>query len=169
MAAKGKVTIKDNDKRYKKFVTSVKALDKVFIQIGLQAGDKADKRVKKKGQADTIIKTDTDIAQIAAMNEFGTDHVPSRPFMRQTWERWLEEMNKHIKAEYEAVIAGRKSAVTSLQALGLWYETKMKMQIVEGDFAPNSPVTENRKGSTRPLIDTGRMRQSIRYVIKERP
>lgn len=44
----------------------------------------------------------------------------------------------------------------------------IQKEIVNGDFVPNSPETIKRKGSDKPLIDTGRMRQSINYVIQEK-
>ena len=31
---------------------------------------------------------------------------------------------------------------------------------------PNAPSTIRKKGSDKPLIDTGRLRQSVNYVIK---
>lgn len=34
-------------------------------------------------------------------------------------------------------------------------------------WAPNSPATEERKGSDQPLIDTGELRRSIIYVVKD--
>lgn len=34
-------------------------------------------------------------------------------------------------------------------------------------WAPNSPVTIALKGSERPLVDTGELRKSITYVVKE--
>jgi len=35
-------------------------------------------------------------------------------------------------------------------------------------FPPHPPETKKQKGSDKPLIDTGRMRQSINYVIQEK-
>lgn len=34
-------------------------------------------------------------------------------------------------------------------------------------WAPNSPITARRKGSERPLIDSGEMRQAITYVVRD--
>ena len=38
--------------------------------------------------------------------------------------------------------------------------------IKEGSFVPNAPSTIRKKGSDKPLIDTGRLRQSVNYHIK---
>ena len=37
----------------------------------------------------------------------------------------------------------------------------MKNTFTTGSFTPNKPATIKRKGSSRPLIDTGHLRQSI--------
>jgi hypothetical protein len=44
----------------------------------------------------------------------------------------------------------------------------VKTKIVQGPFTPNAPSTIRKKKSARPLIHTGHMRQSIRYVVKKR-
>lgn len=36
------------------------------------------------------------------------------------------------------------------------------------NWAPNSPVTIARKGSDRPLIDTGELRRSLTYLVEEK-
>lgn len=38
----------------------------------------------------------------------------------------------------------------------------------KNEWAPNSPLTVKRKGSDRPLIDTGELRKSISYVVREK-
>ena len=40
--------------------------------------------------------------------------------------------------------------------------------ITEGAWEPNAPSTVAKKKSSKPLIDTGRMRQSVNYIIRER-
>ena len=39
---------------------------------------------------------------------------------------------------------------------------------MEGDFEPNAPSTIRKKKSDKPLIDTGRMRQSVMTVIDKK-
>ena len=36
-----------------------------------------------------------------------------------------------------------------------------------GNWAPNSPLTIAQKGSAMPLIDTGKLRQSITYEVQK--
>jgi|GEM_PF-461673 len=44
-------------------------------------------------------------------------------------------------------------------------EPEIKNQIVKGSFVPNSPATIIRKGSTRPLVDTGNLLQSVHFSV----
>ena len=60
------------------------------------------------------------------------------------------------------------SAEQALADLGVTVKGIVQEEIVEGDFAPNATSTIKKKGSERPLIDTGHMRQSVNYVIKSR-
>ena len=66
----------------------------------------------------------------------------------------------------KAAILSGKSADLILKELGIFQKDLMQAEITEGDFVPNAPSTVRRKGSSKPLIDTGRMRQSVDYVIK---
>ena len=58
------------------------------------------------------------------------------------------------------------SAEEILKSIGLKVKDLMQAEIIEGNFAPNAASTVRRKKSSRPLIDTGRMRQSVNYQIK---
>lgn len=161
--AKSKLHISttDKDKGWSKIVGQVGKCDKSFVQVGIQAGD--------------IYQDGTSIADIAYYNEFGTDTIPSRPFMRQTFEKKNVELSKHVAAEYQAVLEGRKTIDFALNLLGAWYQTQIQNEIRDGDWTPNASVTIARKEAkrapgnhdeTKPLIDTGRMLASVRYVVK---
>jgi hypothetical protein len=42
----------------------------------------------------------------------------------------------------------------------------IKQRIANGIAPPNSPYTIARKGSSKPLIDTGQLRNSITYQVE---
>lgn len=107
----------------------------------------------------------TTVAQVAAWNEFGTEHSPSRPFMRQTLKDQREEITKFARDRAKGVVTGSMSAQMALNGIGLYVKGRMQAEIRDGEFEPNAPSTVAHKGSSKPLIDTGRMRQSIVYVI----
>ena len=107
------------------------------------------------------------VADVVAWNEFGSERSPSRPFMRQTVEDYKGQITKHANKAVKAAIHGG-GAEEALNSIGAFTKGKMQLEIRNGDWVPNAPYTIAKKGSDKPLIDTGRMRQSIVYVIKEK-
>lgn len=107
------------------------------------------------------------VADVAAWNEFGTERAPSRPFMRQTIKDNKTKITNHANKALKAAINGG-GAQELLNSIGSFTKGQMQKEIRNGDWEPNAPSTIARKGSSKPLIDTGRMRQSIVYVIKEK-
>lgn len=56
----------------------------------------------------------------------------------------------------------------ALKDLGVFCKGLVQQEIVDGGFVANKPSTIKKKKSEQPLIDTGHMRQSVDFVIKER-
>ena len=52
-----------------------------------------------------------------------------------------------------------------MKSIGVFQKGLVQAEIVDGDFEPNAPSTIKKKGSDKPLIDTGKMRQSVNFVI----
>jgi hypothetical protein len=109
-----------------------------------------------------------DIAYYAAQNEFGTQsspRIPSRPFLRTTMERYKEKINKAVAAILKEVANNNRDAHFFMDKLGQFVAGMVKLNITDGNWAPNSFFTilrkSKRKYSDKPLIDTGIMRQSI--------
>lgn len=112
----------------------------------------------------------SDLVIIAAANEYGTKtkdgktHIPSRPFLRNA-------MNDPKLAEF----VGRQAALFYQDKLKLddvlnrigAYGTALVQRSIGSNIAPeNAQSTIARKGSSRTLINTGRLRQSIAWVVK---
>ncbi len=128
----------------------------------------ADKEVRIGFQHGEASEDDgTDICDIAAWNELGTEHIPSRPFLRKSVDENEGKINQFLQAEARSLASG-KTAETLLNEIGNFQKLLVQEKITEGSFAPNAESTIRRKGSSRPLIDTGRMRQSVNYVIKRK-
>lgn len=108
-----------------------------------------------------------DECDIAAWNEFGTEKSPSRPFMRNAIDNHTDKIDNMFKAEVNNLQNGM-SAEQILNQIGVFVKDLIQTEIVDGDFTPNAPYTIAKKGSSKPLIDTGRMRQSVQYIITER-
>lgn len=107
------------------------------------------------------------LAEIAFIMEKGStvNNIPPRPFMQQTRTMNEKKVADLSKKYLSAISTGKMSAMDAIKKLGASYESAMKKIFISGTFAPNAPSTARRKKSSRPLIDTGLLRQSIKYKV----
>lgn len=137
-----------------KFQKMLKELAEKEVRVGFQQGKAAD-------------ENGTDICDIAAWNELGTVHIPARPFLRQSVDDNLSKINNFLQEKKKDLVSGI-SAEQVLKEIGIFQKDLIQEKITDGDFAPNAESTVKKKGSSKPLIDTGRMRQSVNYEIKKK-
>ncbi|MCI9009425.1 MAG: hypothetical protein HFI13_15205 [Lachnospiraceae bacterium] len=127
-----------------------------------------DKEVRIGFQREEASEEDgTDICDVAMWNELGTEHAPSRPFLRKSVDENIAKINDFLQDQKANILRG-VSAEQILKDIGLFQKDLIQEKITEGNFVPNAVSTIARKGSDHPLIDTGRMRQSVNYVIKQK-
>ena len=107
------------------------------------------------------------LAEIAFIMEKGStvNNIPPRPFMQQTRIMNEKKVADLSKKYLSAISTGKMSAMDAIKKLGASYEDAMKKIFIAGTFAPDAPATARRKKSSRPLIDTGLLRQSIKYKV----
>ncbi len=109
----------------------------------------------------------TDVCDVAAWNELGTVNMPSRPFLRKSVDENVDKINSFLQAKKDDLVNG-VSVEQVLKELGIFQKDLIQEKITEGGFAPNAESTIRKKGSSKPLVDTGRMRQSVNYEIKKK-
>ncbi len=102
-------------------------------------------------------------ASIAASHEFGTDSTPERPILRPVVDGNRLEYRKLVRRLWDKVCALEITIEGALVVLGSRIESDVKRWITDGPHLPNSPATIARKGSSRPLIDTGVMRDQVMF------
>jgi len=109
----------------------------------------------------------TSIAMIAVVHEFGSPErgIPERSFLRAGILGALPNLVRLNEANIKKIANGGFTALTALNQLGVMAAGAVQRQIVEGDYAPNAPATIKAKGSSKPLLDSGQLRQSITYQI----
>jgi hypothetical protein len=107
------------------------------------------------------------LAQIAYIMEKGSavNNIPARPFMHQTSERNEKRVLGLSKKLLKNLSNGSTTAMDAIKKLGVTYEGAMKRIFIEGSFAPNALSTIRKKKSSRPLIDTSLLRQSITFKV----
>ena len=109
---------------------------------------------------------DTDLVDVAMYNEYGTSTIPPRPFLEQGIETHQRQIQQAVDNAFLTVDRGG-DAETGLNQIGNVAKGAIQDEIANGEFAPNAPSTIKKKGSSRPLIDTGHMRQSVKYYIRK--
>ena len=137
-----------------RFFRELAELKELEVRVGFQRGEAQE-------------EDGTDICDVAAYNELGTDHIPARPFIRQSVDDNESKIKSFLKAQVKDFGKG-KSAEQMLKEIGIFQKDLMQDKITSGSFAPNADSTIKKKGSSKPLVDTGRMRQSVKYVIQKK-
>jgi uncharacterized protein YjiS (DUF1127 family) len=103
------------------------------------------------------------VLQVAVWNEFGTETSPPRPFMRQTVTRHRVVLRSQLAQALRDYGVSRTPIERVAARLGVVLRGAIQETITAGEYIPNAPYTIARKKSSRPLIDTGQMRQSVRW------
>lgn len=110
------------------------------------------------------------IAEYAAYNEYGTDEVPSRPFMRTAFDENIAETHKDFARETALLTTGQKTAHQCLLTVGLKHAARIQNTITGRDFLPklSQQTIDAKKGSTKTLVDTGAMVNAVQAVVRPR-
>lgn len=145
------VSTKLTDMGIDKVLENVMELDGKQVKVGVQAGS---------GSHDGV-----DILDIAIYNHFGTRNIPSRPFISDCFDKNQGQISEAKKRIVYRVMEGMPASA-GLAQLGQWYQDVLKGHIRNGGWVPNAPATVKRKGSSRPLIDTGQLVNSVRWEIE---
>lgn len=137
--------IRDRDRGYKRIRSAVAAMTDLDAEVGFFTPDQAAK---------------------AAFAEFGSESVPARPFMSaaldggraQIFARWTELLGQ--------VVDGDLPEARALQLLADEIKAMIRASIDNGRWTPNAASTIQPKKSSKPLVDTGAMRDAIEVKIK---
>ena len=103
----------------------------------------------------------------ASANEFGTrdGHIPERSFIRSAIDMNAPQINRRADEVWAQIMDGAITMNAGLGLMGEFIQRLITTRITELKMPPNAESTIARKGSSNPLIDTGRMRQSIRWQL----
>lgn len=132
-----------------------------------------------------------DIGMIAAVHEFGTKIavtdkmrgwfaangfplkkdtqyiiIPERSFIRGGYDKYINKTADKIEALLPHVISLALDSNAFLDAIGMDLASHLKKYMNELDNPPNSDMTVQRKSSSNPLIDSGRLRSAIKHEVE---
>lgn len=111
----------------------------------------------------------TPLAVIAAVNEFGSrdGRIPERSFLRVPIRQNLPELTKTMRMLLKQVVNGNLTVRQMFDSVGERAVGYSVEAISAGIQPPNAPSTIRQKGSSQPLVDSGRLLQSLTYVVEE--
>lgn len=105
------------------------------------------------------------VVEYATLNEFGTENIPSRPFMRKTSDDAQKPITPFAASVTRRLLANQVNPDGVLDSLGLWYQARIRATIRSSPSwaVANAPMTIAAKGSSTPLIDQGIMIGAVNY------
>lgn len=142
---------------WKNLTAKLKAAEGAHVKIGVLAssGKTADGKMS--------------MVELAAVHEYGSPaaHIPERSFIRRTFENNRHDVERMTAKLAGQFVEGKISLARALDQLGAWGAAEVKHTIAKGPHIPPplKQATIDRKGSDRPLVDTGRLLGSIQHEV----
>jgi phage gpG-like protein len=117
---------------------------------------------------DKPVSNQFSLLDLATVHEFGSKDgkIPQRSFIRSTCDA-KRDKHLHLMEELQQrCIDGKLTIKQALGQLGSVVEKDMVTTIVRGIEPKLQPATIKRKKSSKPLIDTGRLKGSITHEVR---
>jgi hypothetical protein len=147
-------SVTDTDKGYAKFLKAVQKLATgKHVVVGVTS-------TKRRGGIT--------LAQIAAVHEFRSPaaNIPERSYLRSTFDRKAASYTGTLAIGLGKAVLGLTTGEAVLEELG----TQMTRDVVATIDAGVKPAlaasTVARKGSSKPLVETGELRAAIKHEIR---
>jgi len=148
---------------------NLKRLGLKTVMVGVPGAKAGRKKVGKEADA-------MNNPTLAYIHEHGSplDNIPARPFIAPGIKKAADKISKHLQKAGEVMLStGDQDAVDrELHTVGTIAQRSIRSVINEGPppaLAKSTLAARRRRGHTGtvPLIDTGQLRNSITYVLKE--
>lgn len=153
-----KITIKADTKRLAELRRRFKNADKAYVAVGVHegAGEYPD---------------GTSVVAVALWNEFGTENIPSRPFIRDAVYGKVEQINAWRREAIGKVITGEFTVKQALSMIGFRLRETIRNNINSNMPPPNAPSTVAHKRAEgvapRTLVETGLLLRSVEFKVME--
>lgn len=150
-----KITLKvtDNTPKLRRLVSQLK---ESYVTVGVHEGA---------GE----YEDGTLVAEVALWNEFGTETIPARSFIRSTLNENATQINAWRREVLAKVLKGEITVRRALETIGYRLRELVKNKINSNVPPPNAPSTvakKKREGvAPRTLIETELLLRSIEYRV----
>ncbi len=128
------------------------------ITVGIHEAEGAAQKEGDDGGGERLI-------DIAIIHEFGAESagIPRRSFIRDWQDEGEKAHEDQQRKVARAVVEGKLDTETACNRLGVLWQAEVQKRLSDGIPPPNAPATIRRKGSSKPLIDTGQLRSAITF------
>lgn len=149
-----------NDKVWRKLLAKLKRMENAHVKVGVLASQGGS---AEHSEGITLI-------ELAAIHEFGSPEagIPKRSFIHDgvNKSKKIKDTMSKLSAR---VVGGTMSETHALEILGQVATAEIKNYVSAGAPVPppNTKSTVSKKGSSRPLIDTGRMVNAVNHEVEK--
>lgn len=151
--SKSRIVTKDIDRGWNRIKREIAKMDGAYVKTGIQQGEPGHDGVP--------------MVTIAAANEFGTDSIPERSFVRSSFDENQRPYHQMMSGLASDIYRGTTTVKLALSVAGERIQADIQKKITDIRTPPNAPSTIAQKGTDNPLIDDGDLRRSIRYVVQD--
>ena len=92
-------------------------------------------------------------------------NIPERSFLRSTFDEKEGEWQEFFANQIDSLISGSATANSIYSQLGARIASDIQKKIKETSRPSNAAATVANKGTNNPLINTGRLRQSVTWKV----
>lgn len=150
--------VRIDDSRWRKLLAGVKGMGRAHVRVGILAS--------KGGRSRHSDSSPLTLVDIAFVHEYGSGPIPERSFIRSTFANapWLASFTAALARK---VVTDGMPLRQALSILGERGVAEVRRNVTEGPgiAPPLKPETVARKGSDRPLVDTGRLMNALSYEV----
>lgn len=175
MAKSAKIRTLDNKlPRYLRILEEYgKLAEKPYVKVGYPVESPetaAPKTMNVEGAKDGFAHQALELIDVVLWMEFGTPTVPERSWIRATHDEIKVEMQEFIADLVGQIHDGAMTVERALDLVALKAISAKKKKIRSGIAPPLTIETIERKGSSKPLIDTSQLLNGMTFkrIMRER-
>lgn len=156
------VVIRENVNNVNRLLRTLQELGDYAVEIGIFGDDK--------GGEPHSDKNPITLLRLAAVHEFGEPkvNIPERSFIRAGFDKYKRDIERTAERRIDDVLEGRLSVHGYYEVIGEYAKERIQIFLTDLKEPPLKAATIARKKSSNPLIDTGRLRDSITFRVVRR-
>lgn len=156
-----------HDELWRELLAKAHGLDKMHVRVGVLAGGEEHDAGREEGGEGI------GMMELAAIQHFGSPAagIPARPWIDAPFKAEPAKLGEMCAKLCKAIVTDRMTVARAYALLGAWCKKEIQLYVTSGPHIPPplASLTVIRKGSDRPLVNTGRMVNAVDYEVAEGP